>query len=254
MSAIAWRREPEPALVLHVLAHLDLGRDAASIFDETLPERAWAAGLREAYGAAPGRLQVHALGLRWRSRAQLDALREAPPPGLRDPAGRRLLGCLLDAMASEHEAFTTGWIASEREATARREEVITSIAAPLDVLRRALWEQHGEPPALTVLDCPALGLAGRGASDEHGRVVAVSLAAPLDHLLCQIVHEEIHAVTDAIVRETMSSTPQHTRAGTAGHALHAALEHAAVEVGQALIETRAPAWVEAYARWRRRLG
>ena len=132
-----------------------------------------------------------------------------------------------------------------------RDRMDRDFAEPLDVLRRALWEQH-DTPALTVLDCPALGLAGRGASDLHGRVVAVSLAAPIDHLLCQILHEEIHAVTDPVIRESLPRTPQDTRTGTAGHALHAALEHAAIEVGEALILARAPEWMAAYARWRGR--
>lgn len=250
MSEIEWRRELEPALVLHVLAHLELGRDAASIYDDTLPERAWVEGLRDAYMAAPGRLHVHALGLRHRE--GLEALREAPPAGLRDTAGRRLLELLLDAMANERAEFACGWDASAPEAEARRAEVVARIAEPLTVLRRALWEQQGEPPPLTVLDCPALGLAGRGASDEHGRVVAVSLAAPTDHLLCQLLHEEIHPVTDPVARSTMPSISQDTRAGTAGHALHAALEHAAIEVGEALITARTPAWAVAYAHWRSR--
>lgn len=252
MSGISWAREIEPALVFHVLAHLELGRDAASIYDETLPERAWVAGLREAYEAAPGRLHVQGLGLRHRE--GLERLRDAPPPGLRDAAGRRLLERLLDASASEREAFVSAWAATEREAEARRDEVAARIGEPLDVLRRALWEEHGEPPPLTVLDCPALGLAGRGASDSHGRIVAVSLAAPIDHLLCQILHEEIHPITDPVIRESMPSFSQDTRAGTPGHALHAAIEHAAIEVGEALILARAPAWAEAYARWRERLG
>lgn len=251
-SAIRWARELEPALVFHVLAHLDLGRDAASIFDETLPEHEWVAGLREAYAAASGRLQVHALALRHRE--GLEPMRDAPPPSLHDAAGRQLLERLLDAMASEREAFVEAWAASEREAEARRGEVAARIGEPLDVLRRALWEQHGDPPALTVLDCPALGLAGRGGSDPHGRIVAVSLAAPVDHLLCQILHEEIHPVTDPVIRESMPSFSQDTRVGTPGHALHDAIEHAAIEVGEALILARAPAWAEAYARWQERLG
>lgn len=250
-SEIRWARELEPALVFHVLAHLDLGRDAASIYDETLPEHAWVAGLREAYAAAPGRLQAQAVGLRHCE--GLAGLRETPPPGLRDDAGRRLLEHLLDAMASEREAFVDAWSACAAEAEARRVAVAAQIAEPLDVLRRALWEQRGEPSSLTVLDCPALGLAGRGASDSRGRIVAVSLAAPIEHLLCQILHEEIHPVTDPVIRETMPSTPQDTRSGTAGHALHAALEHAAIEVGEALILARAPEWSAAYARWRGRL-
>jgi hypothetical protein len=252
MSGIRWAREVEPALVFHVLAHLDLGRDAASVYDETLPEREWVAGLAEAYAAAPGRLAVHAMGL-WH-RGGIEGLREAPPPGLRDAAGRRLLERLLDAMASVRDEFMRGWEASGSEADARRAEVAAQIGEPLDVLRRALWEQHGEPPSLTVLDCPALGLAGRGANDPHGHIVAVSLAAPTDHLLCQILHEEIHPVTDPVIRETMPSTPQDTRTGTPGHALHAALEHAAIEVGEALILARAPQWLAAYALWRSRWG
>lgn len=248
MSAIRWAREVEPALVFHVLAHLDLGRDAASIYDETLPEREWVEGLREAYAAAAGRLQVHAVGLRFRE--GIDGLREMPPPGLRDAAGRRLLERLIDAMSSEREAFVEAWVASEAEAEVRRAEVVAEIAEPLAVLRRALWEQRGEAPALTVLDCPALGLAGRGANDPLGRVVAVSLAVPAEHILCQILHEEIHPVTDPVIRETMPSTAQDTRAGTTGYALHAALEHAAVEVGEALIQARAPEWSDAYTRWR----
>jgi hypothetical protein len=249
-SGIRWEREVEPALVFHVLAHLDLGRDAASVYDETLPEREWVEGLRGAYGAAAGRLQVHALGLRYRE--GIEGLRDAPPPGLRDAAGRKLLGCLLDAMASEREVFMRGWEACTTEADARRAEVAARIGEPLDVLRRALWEQHGDPPPLTVLDCPALGFAGRGANDRNGRIVAVSLAVPTEHLLCQILHEEIHPVTDPVIRETMPSTPQDTRSGSAGHALHAALEHAAIEVGEALILARAPAWCDAYRFWRER--
>lgn len=250
MSEIRWERAAEPALVFHVLAHLPLGRDAASLYDETLPVRGWVSGLHEAYAAAPGRLGVHALGLR--QRARLEVLREAPPIGLRDPAGRRLLERLLAAMESERSAFMHGWEASATEAEARQAEVAAQLTEPLAVLRSALWEQQGGLPPLTVLDCPALHLAGRGASDEHGHVVAVNLAAPIDHLLCQILHEQVHPVTDPVIRDTMSSTAQDTRVGTPGHALHAALEHAAVEVGEALILARAPEWSEAYARWRGR--
>jgi hypothetical protein len=250
MSGAAWAREVEPALVFHVLAHVDLGRDAASIFDETLPEREWVAGLREAYAAAPGRLQMHALALRHRE--GLEGLRGEPPAGLRDVAGQRLLERLLDAIASEREAFMDTWTATGPEAEACRVEIAARLNEPLDRLRRALWEQHGDPPPLTVLDCPALGLAGRGAGDRSGRIVAVSLAAPIEHLLCQILHEEIHPVTDPVVRETMQSAPQDTRSGTPGHALHAALEHAAIEVGEALILARTPEWAAAYTRWRER--
>lgn len=252
MSAIQWARALEPALLFHVLAHLPLGRDAASLHDDTLPSRPWVQALLDAHAAAPGRLLVHALGLRHRE--GLEVLRDAPPPGLRDAAGRALLERLLDAMEHEREDFTRGWETGAAAAEVRTHEVADRIAAPLTALREALWEQQGAPPPLSVLDCPALGLAGRGGSDAHGRVVAVDLAAPVEHLLCQILHEEVHPVTDPVVRSSMSAVAQDTRVGTPGHALHAALEHAAIEVGQALVEARAPEWTEAYVRWRRRFG
>jgi hypothetical protein len=254
MTAIAWERAAEPALLFHVLARLPLGRDAASSFDPTLPPRAWVDGLMAAYAAAPGRLGAHAIGLWHRQQPELAALRESPPPGLRDRAGRELLQRLLDAMDHEREGFLLGWNARADQAEHRRTEVAARITEPLDMLRHALWEQHGAPPPLTVLDCPALQLAGRGASDRHGRVVAVSLGAPVEHVLCQILHEEVHPVTDPIIRGTTPAATQDTRAGTPGHALHGALEHAAIEVGEALIEARAPEWSEAYARWRGRFG
>lgn len=251
-AGIEWVRAAEPALLFHVLAHLELGRDAASLHDETLPEREWAPALQAAYAAAPGRLQLHALGL-WH-RAGLEGLREAPPPGLRDRAGRVLLTCLLDAMASERAGFMRGWEASAVQAEARRVEVAARLTGPLTALRGVLWEALGEPPPLTLLDCPALDLAGRATSDAHGHVIAVSLAAPVDHLLCQILHEEVHPVTDPVVREALPGAVQDTRTGTPGHALHEAIEHAAIEVGEAVILERAPEWAEAYARWRRRFG
>lgn len=252
MSAIEWERALEPALLFHVLAHLPLGRDAASLYDDSLPRREWVEGLIEAYAAAPGRLRVHGLGLRYRDADAIEALREAPPVGLRDPPGRRLLGCLLDVMASEREAFASTWEASRVDAEARKTEVETRLSGPLTVLREALWESQGDPPPLTVLDCPALRLAGRGGTDTHGHVVAVSLASPVEHLLCQILHEEVHPVTDPVIRGTSPTVAQDTRAGTPGHGLHVAIEHAAIEVGQALIDARAPEWSAAYARWRER--
>lgn len=175
-------------------------------------------------------------------------------PGLRDGSGAVLLERFLGAVAAERESFTASWRATEVEAEARRIAVERELREPLQRLRAALWEQQGPPPPLTVLDCPALGLAGRGGSDERGHLVAVSLAAPLEHLLCQILHEEVHVVTDPVVRAEGGSAAQDTRAGTPGHALHAALEHAAIEVGRAVIEARAPEWTQAYARWQSRFG
>ena len=251
MTTIRFRRAAEAALCYHVLAHLPLGRDAASLFDPTLPSRSWVEPLRRAYLDAPGRLVVQGLALRYPD-GGLDALAHAPPAGLRDEAGRQLLDGLRKAMAIEREPFMHGWnaAAAEGEAEARLDTVSSRVLGPLTELRHALWERHGPPPPLTVLDCPALDRAGRGTTVAHERRVAVSLSAPVEHVLCQILHEEIHPITDPVIREGQPGPAQDTRSGSAGHATHAALEHAAVEVGQALILARAPRWAEAYARWR----
>lgn len=251
MSAVRFRRAPEAALAYHVLAHLPLGRDAASLHDETLPERPWVEALHRAYAAAPGRLHLQSLGLRHPD-GGLDALRQTPPPGLRDEPGRESLRRFLDAMDDERERFIDGWNGAAGETEARVREVDGRLQEPLRRLRAALWEQQGPAPPLTVLDCPALGLAGRGGATRDERRVAVNLAAPIEHLLCQILHEEVHAVTDPVVREGLPPVGQDTRSGTPGHATHAALEHAAIEVGEALVSARAPEWSPAYAQWRAR--
>jgi hypothetical protein len=126
-----------------------------------------------------------------------------------------------------------------------------SLLEPLATLRTALYERVGEPPPLLILDCPALRLAGRAATRDGTRVIAVSLAQDPGHVLCQTIHEEIHAVTDPVVRSGRSGL-QDTRADSPGFALHRDLEHAAIEVGDALIAARTPQWSAAYARWRAR--
>lgn len=138
----------------------------------------------------------------------------------------------------------------------RYAEAPTQILEPLQLLRSALWERQGTPPALTVVDCPALGRAGRAVASGQGRVVAVSLAEPAEHVLCQVLHEETHAVTDGLVREswTPSGAARDTAVDSPGYARHQALETAAIEVGDALIAARAPAWSDAYQRWRARFG
>lgn len=249
-SPVVMRRRPEAALAYHVLAHLPLSRDAASLHDDTLPSRPWVEGLHRAYVDAPGRLMIQAVGLWWPE--GLDRLGEAVPRGLRDDAGRRLVERFLEAVAIERPGFMEVWAASEAEAETRRAEVEGEVAATLAELRSALWEQQAPPPPLVVLDCPALGLAGRGTGNDHERTVAVSLAAPVEHVLCQVLHEEVHAITDPVVRAQAGAAAQDTRAGQPGHAVHQMLEHAAIEVGRAVIEARAPRWAQAYARWQAR--
>lgn len=250
-SPIDLQRVESVALAYHLLAHLDLGRDAASLFDRRLPDRPWRDPLHRAYMAAPGRLIVHALPLLHSGRLE-HALRHALPSSLHDAAGRRLAACFADAMEAERPEYSAAFEASTVSDRVLRERVHRQIGSDLHRLRAALWERQGPPPPLRVYDCRSLGPAGRAASTPTGRVVAVSLNEPIDHVLCQILHEEIHAITDPVVRATTGEQLRDTRAGTPGHAVHEALERAAIEVGDALVAARAPRFSAAYSRWRRR--
>ena len=241
---------PSAALAYHVLAHLDLGSDAASLFDPRLPPRPWQAGLLRAYRAAPGRLRLHALPLVHPEDLE-QVLRESPQT-VGDGPGRTLALAFADAMQQERSAFLEQLAAEMSTQATRHRAVRDAIGEELERLRAALWEQQGESPSLHIYDCPALRAAGRGTSTPEGRAVAVSLAESIEHVLCQVLHEEIHAVTDAVVWSAMGERVRDTRVGAPGHAVHEALEHAAVEVGEALIAARAPRWSDAYHRWRRR--
>jgi hypothetical protein len=234
---IAIEQRRSAALLYHVLAHLDLGRDAASLFDRSLPRRAWVDDLRVAYDAAPGRLVVHAIALVHDD--PIAMLRGDSIAALRDAAGRVLASRLADAMEATDYA------------PAFADPPPLHLLEPLATLRAALYERTGDPPPLTILDCPALRLAGRAATRDGTRIVAVSLARDPGHVLCQTIHEEIHAITDPVVRSGRTAQ-QDTRAHAPGFALHRELEHAAIEVGDALIAARTPEWSAAYAAWRAR--
>lgn len=241
--SIAFVRWEGAARLYAVLARLNLGADAASIFDAGLPGGSWVQPLLDAYRAAPGRLVLHAVPLLGAGGVRT-VLEDEPPRGLQDPPGRRLCAAALEALdATAAEAVS--YAATPVE-----------IVEPLQTLRTALWERVGPPPSLTIADCPALGRAGRAAAAAQGRVVAVSLAESPEHVLCQALHEETHAVTDPLVRQSWTSAGarRDTAVGSQGYARHQALETAAVEVGDALIAARAPAWSGAYRRWRARFG
>lgn len=246
-------RAPDVALAFHVLAHLDLGRDAASLFDPCLPDRPWRDALGRAYAGARGRLAIHALPLQRPDELE-EALRHDPPPALRDPGGRALASSMADALAAERPAFMARLEARSASDRARLELIRREILPDLLRLREGLWERHAAPPPLRVFDCRALGMAGRGAGGLAGRVVAVSLTEPAGHVLCQVLHEEVHAVTDPVVVGAQGSALRDTRSDAPGFAVHRVLEQAAVDVGEALVMARAPRWSEAYVRWRARFG
>jgi hypothetical protein len=241
VAGLEWVRSAPAALLFRVLARLDLGPDAASLYDPSLPAAPWTTELAAAYAAAPGRHALQWIALDAPDLATLQSRLQGLTGRLADVASRALTAEIADALPA--------WIADTAAAVALAAARAEVLSAPLARLRAALWERAGSPPPLRVIDVPALRRCGRGLRGDVHRV-AVDLRQDPDHLLCQIFHEEVHVRTDPAVLTGTPPVPRDTRAGTPGHAVHAALEDAAVTVGEAVIAARAPEHLAAYHRWR----
>lgn len=214
----------------HVLSHLDLGADAANIF-RAEARSAWVAGLLDAYQNASDRLRV-----------QHTPMTEK---GSQDDRLRTGLQAARDAV---WPAVEVAWQRDEPQD--RHERFYLEVAPALQACRAAA--NGAAPPPLIVWDVPALGRHGRAAQVNGNRVVATSLAEPSEHVFCQVLHEEMHPVTDPLVAEMFEGVDMRTRdthIDGAGYALHRALEVAAVEGGRQIIEQVAPRFAPAYARW-----
>ncbi len=256
MSTIEFHATLHSALHYHVLSHLDLGADAASIYDPNTDSRDWVEGLLWAYGNAPGRLALQFLGIQINS---LDSLREklrygSADTGLGDEPGRSLRAAFLAALDLERHHFSMAWNRDARSREQRLARASLEMREPLVALRAKLWKGHGEPPPLTVLDCPALGLAGRAVTLRGRRVVAVNLDSEGQHALHQIFHEEVHPVTDPAVMEHYSGQSRDTRLDGEGYVIHKALEAAAVQRGREVVAAVNPSGSEAYEVWAGRFG
>lgn len=232
-----------------VLSHLDLGRDAASIYRERpdlVPPPDWIEPLRAAYLGTPHRLWVQWLPLVSRDIADLFVPLQRPPERLRDAAGRALCDALARALEERAAAAYEAWRAAGPAGALD--------TARLQTLREALWAPR-MPPPLIVMDTHALGPYGRGATLKDGtRVVATSLAEPGAHAFLQVLHEETHPVSDPEVLAPGATAGRDTRAGTSGYAAHQALEERALEVGLQLLSRHAPDLLPHYARWQARWG
>lgn len=219
------------------LAGVDLGADAASLYDGRPLSRA-ARALAVAMHAHPR----DALVLQgWPLRALTEAHLAAPPVG--EAVGvpwRRLLTEVPAAVAAPASAPGAG-----------------PVRARLPALLSALWAPLGlEPPVVRVLDCRPLGPRGRAAEVEGRLVIATSLGEPGHHALLQVFHEAAHPVTDAAVRARLGAEDRarSTRKGAPGFAAHQAYEAAAVAWGGAVLEEAAPDLLPEWAAWRTRWG
>ena len=254
MSTVEFHATLHTALHYHVLSHLDLGEDAASIYDPNTETRDWIEGVLWAYGNAPGRLALQFLGIQINS---LDSLREklrygSADTGLGDEAGRSLRAAFLAALDLERHHFSMAWNRDARVREQRLARAGLEMSDRLTALRAALWKGQGDPPPLTVLDCPALGLAGRSVSLRGRRVIAVNLDSEGEQALYQILKEEAYVFTDPAVMEKHAGQNRDTRVDSEGYTLHQALEQAAVAHGRAVLKTVAPDSMAAYDAWARR--
>ena len=229
------------ALAFWVLAHLPLGRDAASMYDPTLPERPWVKPLLSAYQAAPGRLDLHRLPLAVDSVPDLiGLLRRKPPVRLSDPTGKHLAETFASALESEVNDYPAPEPIALKPTT----------QAQLAAFREAMYLPRGEhAPPLRILHCPALKRHGRATKVGKHRVVAVSLTEPEEHVLFQIWHEEMHAVTDPLVLAEKATTSRDTRLGQPGFELHRELELVAIGATQAVLESQFSEYLPAFHRW-----
>lgn len=237
----------------HVLAHLDMGRDAASIHDAALAKRPWQGALLAAWDACPGRLTLQFAGL-WAhdERALLALLSGDRLDSLRDPTGAALREAMLAALKSERADFEGQW---QRDWEVRQADVLafTESLPVLRAVRAALWSRRGErPPTLAVWHVPALKGHGRAVSNKLRQVVATSLSQPVEVALCQVIHEQCHSISDPLVPVADPGVARDTRAGSHGHGRHLALERAAIALGAEVITQAAPELKSAYAAWRGR--
>ncbi len=250
--SIRYLRPFHAALHYHVLAHLDLGQDAASLFDARLPRRDWVEDLQQAYQKAGDRLVFQVLPLFCESLDCEYQMLSEPLFGRRESSeSGHPRETLQRALEDEREHFSVEWGKQKSREARTIRRFGGSHGALLGRLRNALFAPNGAPQ-LDVLFVGGLAngrwTRGRATVWEGRQIIAVSPLVSKDALLIQLLHEEIHSVTDPAIRD-QSDLPQNTTVGASGFALHLALERAAIERGHQLIDSTAPRLRRAYRKW-----
>jgi anaerobic magnesium-protoporphyrin IX monomethyl ester cyclase len=239
--AVRFVRWLGPALLFEVLARSDLGVDVAGLGGpREVPMPAWAERVSAAWPRARGRLALQALGM-WHAEPEpLLRVLHAPPAELRDEVGLALCAAVADGVeAIMASSWSPPWSPTDPQA----------LQEALSPLREGLWSPRGlRPPPLLVLDVPALGPRARATRHQGVRRVATSLAEPTDHALMQILHEEMHEITDPLV-QLPEPLERDTRPDQPGFELHRQLEQTAIAATAAYLEARAPERLPAFTRW-----
>ncbi len=190
---LPWPRDPRvppvgvhraegPARFFAALAAADLGSDS---LPGTRLDAPWARAIAETWPSCPGRTVLHRLGLAHFDAEELTRSLRWPPSGLRDRHGRSLCAAVatgIEALADRVSGFG---------------KLPESTLAQLEALRIDLWAPQGlRPPPLVLLDVPALGGQSRATTVAGSRRVATSLAMPAEHVLMQVLYEEVGLVAE----------------------------------------------------------
>ena len=235
----------------HILAHLNLGQDAANLYD---PGRSagWVDELTTLYQAAEGRLALQWLPLITPDLpGLLGALDHHEIKSLDHQNGHALMARM--AQITRALMITAGprFRAVAKERRARTQVVMTAIHDPLTRWREALWGiLDRAPPPLKILDVIALGRHGRAANRAGEKVIATSLHMPPNHVLCQVFHEDVHGVSDRF----NDTAERDTRLESDGFKAHRQLEDAAVELGRRVIQAVDPSRLSIYKAWEKTQG
>lgn len=258
------------ALFFDVLAEVDLGRDVANLYQRRWQTPPWARELTAHLRGRPEAAQIQALPLVTEDLDELCAGLErlSAQGALASP----LTTLLIDVLRGQADAFQRIWAIGRPARDHRRRHLEGRFLDDLRALRQALYStplndevlQHATPatqpvvrglPRLVVLDVPALARRARATTGPGGeRVVAASLADPETHLLPQLFHEDVRAVTDPAVRARFEGEAGTPPTDDPTFALHRALEEAAVARGDDVVAETLPSALPAYRGWRASVG
>ena len=239
-ASIRFGRSRHVDLFYEVLSHLDLGKDAASLYIERPHDPVWAKTIRDAYIRELPRSGVY----------QFLPLRCADLKALVARLQHDQLTCargMVQAMSELSSNHAQRWQQDARKDALRIGAICNEISPGLISLRQALWAHIGQSPwPLTVFHTKAIGRHGRGIGFEKQRAIAVSLEMPAAYALCQIFHEETHVVSD---RRIVDREKRRTYPGASGYDIHQKLEKEAIALGGRVIKETLPSLWGAYKQW-----
>jgi len=251
---IAVRIDDEADAFYHVLAHVDLGRDAANLLRPDLAARSALPGPF----AAEFRARIRALQADHEQAPWPAALQAVPlSPEARATAVRAMGRARVEAV---EEAALVGWRAHLAPARVGRMDALRLRAAACrddvaEVLEMAAPRLFpATPPPILLVPCESLQDAARAVSVGRTFVVACEAgeASPRVRTVLQVLHEVCHAATDPLLPRRTAADPYSTRPGDPGHDAHTARERAALAAGWLALE--GSPWRPRYAAWCARIG